>query len=54
MDNDKDLKQNYLREEILDQDYDAEEFIEFLTKIKGDDAADLDIWTLAELKIVKN
>lgn len=52
MNNDLELKQTYLREEILEQDYDTEEFLEYLIKIKGENAADLNLWTLSELKIV--
>ncbi len=30
-------KQNYLRDQIMDQGYDAEEFVNFFSNIKGDD-----------------
>jgi PX domain len=40
-------KQNYLKEEIIDKNYDAEAFVEFCEADKG---ADIDLWTLEELK----
>jgi len=46
-------KQNYLRTEILEKNYDADEFLQYLVSKKGDDAADLDLWTFDELKKVK-
>ena len=48
-------KQNYLRENILDKGYDAEEFVTFLTSKKGgddDEGVDLGNWSLNELKMV--
>lgn len=52
MDSDREEKQNYLRTEILENDYDTEEFLNFLISKKGEDAADLDLWTFSELKLV--
>ena len=43
-------KQNYLRENILEKGYDAEKFMIFLTSKKGEQAADLNIWSFEELK----
>jgi hypothetical protein len=47
-------KQNYLRTEILEKDYDTDEFLQFLVSKKGEDAADLDLWTFDELKQAVN
>ncbi len=54
MDNDieREAKQNYLREHILEREYDTNQFLENLMSIKGEDAADVDIWTMDELKEV--
>ena len=48
-------KQNYLRENILDKGYDAEDFVTFLTSKKQgdeDEGVDLGNWSLNELKMV--
>ena len=45
-------KQNYLRENILDKGYEAEEFVTYLTSKKGDEGVDLGNWSLNELKLV--
>ena len=45
-------KQNYLRENILDKGYEAEEFVTYLTSKKGDEGVDLGNWSLNELKMV--
>ena len=45
-------KQNYLRENILDKGYDPNEFFEFLMNKRGEEAANLDIWTCSELESV--
>ena len=42
-------KQNYLRQEIIEKGYSPEEFANFLDKIKGDNAADLNSYTLEDL-----
>ena len=47
---DREEKQRYLRENILDKDYDAEEFMEFCESYKG--SMDIDSWTLQELQNV--
>jgi hypothetical protein len=46
------LKQNYLRTEILDKGYDAEVFLEFICLKKGEEGANLDLWSFQELKEV--
>ena len=43
-------KQDYLRENILDKGFDADEFTDFLTVKKGQEEIDLDNWTMDELK----
>ena len=48
-------KQNYLRENILDKGYDAEDFVTFMTsKKQGDEEEGVDLgnWSLNELKMV--
>ena len=45
-------KQNYLRENILDKGYVAEEFVSYLISKKGDEGVDLGNWSLNELKLV--
>lgn len=54
MSEEAELKQQYLRSEIIDQGYDPEEFSQFLVSQKGEDACDIDNWTMSELEeIVK-
>ena len=48
--NERTIKQNYLRNEIVEKGFDSEQFINFLCEIKGEEAADIDIWSLDELK----
>ena len=43
-------KQNYLRENILEKGYDAEEFVSYLTSKKGEEGVNLSNWSLNELK----
>ena len=45
-------KQNYLRENILDKGYVAEDFVSYLISKKGDEGVDLGNWPLNELKLV--
>ena len=45
-------KQNYLRENILDKGYEAEDFVTYLTSKKGDEGMNLMNWSLDELKSV--
>ena len=49
-DNTEEEKQNYLRENILEKGYDAEDFVSYLTIKKGDDGVNLNNWSLEELK----
>jgi hypothetical protein len=43
-------KQTYLINEIIKKGYDAQEFSEFLSEIKGEEKIDLEFWTMEELK----
>ena len=47
-------KQNYLRENILDKGYDAEDFISFLVEKKGDEGVNIGLWSFDEIKSVVN
>ena len=44
--------QNYLRKEIIDKGYSPEEFANYLKKIKGENGADLNLWSIEELYYV--
>ena len=48
----EELKQNYLRENILDKGYEAEDFVSYLTSKKGEEGVNLNNWSLEELKTV--
>ena len=50
MEDEQELKQQFLRAEILEQNYDPQSFIDFLTLKKGETAADIKNWSLDELK----
>jgi hypothetical protein len=50
--NNIEYKQNYLRTEIIEQQYDPEEFSKFLSEEKEDIGLDLNNWTFEELKNV--
>ena len=45
-------KQLFLRENILDKGYDTEKFVEFLTSKKGEEGANIENWTMEDLKMV--
>ena len=53
-DNSLEEKQSFLRDNILNKGLDGEEFMNFLVKLKGENANDLEKWTLDELKMVKH
>jgi hypothetical protein len=54
MESDIEIKQNFLRTEIMDQGFNPDEFLEFLIVKKGENAADLELWSIDELsEIVK-
>ena len=42
-------KQAYLRENVLEKAYDADEFMSFLQQKKGENGLDLNNWTMNEL-----
>ena len=46
-------KQNYLRNEIMNQNYDTEKFSDYISDLK-ENGNDLNNWTLEELKTVVN
>ena len=54
MSNDLLSKQSYLRENVLEKGYDADEFMSFLQTIKGDNGLDLNNWEMEELITVVN
>ena len=53
-DNSLEEKQSFLRENILNKGFNGEEFMDFLVKLKGENANNLEQWTLDELKMVKH
>ena len=50
MDDSLETKQEYLRTQILDKGYDADNFMAFLQEKKGEDGVDLSNWNISELK----
>ena len=50
MKNETEQKQTYLRENILNKGYEAEEFMSFLNSKKGEKGLDLNNWTMEELE----
>jgi hypothetical protein len=49
------IKQNYLRQEIIEKGYSPDEFANYLEKIGGENASDLNSYSLEDLqKIVQN
>ena len=52
MEDEQERKQSYLRKEILDNNYDAQSFLDFLITKKGEKASDINNWTIEELKTV--
>ena len=47
-------KQTYLINEIIKKGYDAQEFSEFLSELKGEEKIDLEYWTMEELQNAVN
>lgn len=47
------LKQDYLRNEILEKGYDSEKFLEFLTMKNNNELPELENYSLIDLKSVK-
>jgi hypothetical protein len=52
MEDEQEIKQSYLRKEILEKNYDTQLFLDFLITKKGDKASDINNWTIEELKTV--
>ena len=52
MEDNQEEKQNYLRENILNQGYDTNQFVNFLKSKKGEEGADVSNWTMEDLKKV--
>ena len=52
MENEQEVKQSYLRQEILEKNYDTQSFLDFLITKKGENASDINNWTIEELKTV--
>ena len=50
VENDIEEKQTYLRENILNKGYNAEEFMSYLNIKKGEKGLDLGNWTMEELE----
>ena len=51
-DKEQEEKQNYLRKNILDKGYDADEFVSFLQSKKGEAASDISNWSMKDLHVV--
>ena len=51
-DSSQEEKQNFLREKILEKGYDTNQFVQFLIDKKGEDGADVSVWTMNDLKLV--
>lgn len=49
---DREKKQQFLRDEIIDKNYDSSQFLAFLIERNGEDAADIDAYTFQELKAI--
>lgn len=47
----KQLKQNFLKKEIIEKGFDPEHFLQYLREIK-DDASNIDSWIITELEKV--
>ena len=52
MEDEQEIKQSFLRKEILEKNYDANVFLEFLITKKGEIASDINNWTIEELHTV--
>jgi len=50
MESERELKQDYLRSEVIDKNYDTGEFLKFLVDKYGDNAADIDQYDMTNLK----
>ena len=52
MENELENKQMYLRTEILDKGYNAQDFFDFLVQRKGEEGGDLNNWLMIDLKAI--
>lgn len=52
MEDDIEIKQQYLCKEIIEKNYNPEEFLEFIQSVRGEEAS-LDTFSMKDLKIVK-
>ena len=52
MEENQEIKQSFLRKQILEENYDPNIFLEFLKTKKGEIASDINNWTIEELKSV--
>jgi hypothetical protein len=50
MEDETELKQHFLRREVIDKNYDTGEFLKFLVDKYGDNAADIDQYDMINLK----
>ena len=50
MEDEQEIKQSYLRKEILEKNYDTQLFLNFLMTKKGENASDINNWTIDELE----
>ena len=46
MEDEQEIKQSYLRKEILEKNYDTQSFLNFLITKKGENASDINNWTI--------
>lgn len=51
MEDDTEIKQKYLCQEIIEKNYNPDEFLEYIQALKGEDAS-LDSFSLSALKTV--
>ncbi len=52
MEEDIEIKQNYLRNEVIEKGYSADLFVNFLSDKKPENADDLNSYSLEELKLI--
>ena len=49
-DSNVEAKQEYLRKEIIEKGLSPDDFINYITNLKGENAYDLNLWNLKELQ----
>ena len=52
MDLEREQKQIYLRDEIINGGYDSNDFEDFVDELKGEEGLNIDAWSFQELKQV--